>query len=349
MAGTLGERQSAILRAIVREYIRSGEAVGSKHLVDRTRLHVSPATVRNEMARLEELGFLTQPHTSAGRIPTDQGYRFVVDEIRLPRLLAEGQRRALEEELIADEPASVEELLRRATDVVSRFTHQASAVLSRRARPSSLRRLELFSTGPRLALLVLIAENGRVEQRMVPTEGTLDEKDIERIGEKLGKELQGVDLDEATRRINEGAKSGPVDERALLSDIAAGFQSLLDADEHVFVGGAANLAGEEAFEREELSRLYETLEQQKAMLELLAATLDLPMSVRIGSELESEDLRSVSVVVANFSAGSDGHGSVGIIGPTRMDYERMIATANAVARMLEVTLGSPVTDPDARA
>src|ERR1051325_4415533 len=128
MAGTLGERQSAILRAIVREYIRSGEAVGSKHLVDRTRLHVSPATVRNEMARLEELGFLTQPHTSAGRIPTDQGYRFVVDEIRLPRPLAEGQRRALEEELIADEPASVEELLRRATDVVSRFTHQASAV-----------------------------------------------------------------------------------------------------------------------------------------------------------------------------------------------------------------------------
>ena len=111
MTDNLGDRPAAILRAIVREYIRSGEAVGSKYLVDRTRLDVSPATVRNEMARLEELGYLIQPHTSAGRVPTDRGYRFVVDEIRAPRALAEGQRRALEEELTADEPESVEELL----------------------------------------------------------------------------------------------------------------------------------------------------------------------------------------------------------------------------------------------
>jgi heat-inducible transcriptional repressor len=341
MTEKLGERQSAILRAIVREYIRSGEAVGSKYLVDRTKLRVSPATVRNEMARLEELGFLTQPHTSAGRVPTDRGYRFVVDEIRLPRQLAEGQRRALEEELTAEEPGSIEELLRHATEVVSRFTHQASAVLSRRARPSTLRRLELFPMGTRMAMLVLIAENGRVEQRMIPLEEALDEKDVERLGDHLGRELHGVSLEKAAERIAERARGGPESERPLLNDIAAGFQSLLDADEHVFVGGVANLAGEETFEREELSRLYETLEHQKAMLTLLAATLDLPMSVRIGSELDSEDLRSCSVVVANFSAGSDGYGSIGIIGPTRMDYERMIATANAVARMLEVTLGVP--------
>jgi heat-inducible transcriptional repressor len=340
MTDNLGDRPAAILRAIVREYIRSGEAVGSKYLVDRTRLDVSPATVRNEMARLEELGYLIQPHTSAGRVPTDRGYRFVVDEIRAPRQLAEGQRRALEVELMADEPESVEELLRRATEVVSRYTHHAAAVLSRRGRPSTLRRLELFPVGTRMAMLVLIAENGRVEQRMVPMDGSLGEKDVEGLGARLGAELHGVDLEKAQQRLAAMSQSGPA-ERQLLDDIAAGFQSLLASDDHVFVGGVANLAGEQTFERETLSRLYETLEHQKAMLEMLASTLDPPVSVRIGSEHDSEDLRYVSVVVAGFSPGADAHGSIGVIGPTRMDYERVIATANAVARMLEVTLGVP--------
>ena len=340
MTENLGERPAAILRAIVREYIRSGEAVGSRYLVERTRLDVSPATVRNEMARLEELGYLVQPHTSAGRVPTDRGYRFLVDEIRAPRQLSEGQRRALAEELTSDEPESVEELLRRATEVVSHFTHHAAAVLSRRARPSTLRRLELFPVGSRMAMLVLIAENGRVEQRMLPLDGSLAEKDVDALGARLAAELHGVALEEAQRRL---AAIAPSDagERQLLDDIAGGFQSLLDSEDHIFVGGVANLAGEQAFERDTLSRLYETLEHQKEMLQLLASTLNPPVSVRIGSEHDSQDLHSVSVVVAGFSPGANGLGSVGIIGPTRMDYERVIATANAVARMLEATLGVP--------
>ncbi|MGZ4121131.1 MAG: heat-inducible transcriptional repressor HrcA [Actinomycetota bacterium] len=341
MNDMLGDRPAAILRAIVREYIRTGEAVGSKYLVDRTRLSVSPATVRNEMARLEELGFVVQPHTSAGRIPTDLGYRFVVDEIKAPRPLAEGQRRALEEELNGDEPASIEDLLRRASDVVSRFTHHAAAVLARRARPSTLRRLELFPMGARVAMVVLIAENGRVEQRMVPLDALLTDKEVEQLGERLANQLHGVTLDAAETRLSELARTEPAHNRALLENVAAACASLRKSDEHVFVGGVANLAGEETFERETLSRLYETLERQTAVLELLASTLDRPMSVRIGSELDAEDLRSCSVVVANFTSGTDAFGSVGVIGPTRMDYDRVIATANAVARMLEATLGAP--------
>ena len=340
MTENLGDRPAAILRAIAREYIRSGEAVGSRYLVERTRLDVSPATVRNEMARLEELGYLVQPHTSAGRIPTDRGYRFLVDEIRAPKQLTEGQRRALAEELSADEPESVEELLRRATEVVSRFTHHAAAVLSRRARPSTLRRIELFPVGTRMAMLVLIAENGRVEQRMLPLDGALGEDDVDAIGARLAADLHGVALEEAQRKLAAMASARP-GERQLLDDIAAGFQSLLDSEDHIFVGGVANLAGEQTFERETLSRLYETLEHQKEMLQLLASTLDAPVSVRIGSEHASEDLRSVSIVVAGFSPGADGVGSVGVIGPTRMDYDRVIATASAVARMLEASLGVP--------
>src|SRR5439155_6148573 len=236
MTENLGERPAAILGAIARKYISSGEAVGSRYLVERTRLDVSPATVRNEMARLEELGYLVQPHTSAGRVPTDRGYRFVVDEIRAPRQLAEGQRRALEEELTADEPESVEELLRRATEVVSRYTHHAAAVLSRRARPSTLRRLELFPVGTRMAMLVLIAENGRVEQRMLPLDAAIGEKDVDALGVRLATDLQGVALEDARTKLaaHRATSSG---ERQLLDDIAGGFQSLLDSDDHIFVGG----------------------------------------------------------------------------------------------------------------
>jgi heat-inducible transcriptional repressor len=189
-------------------------------------------------------------------------------------------------------------------------------------------------------MLVLIAENGRVEQRMIPLDGSLGENDVDALGGRLAADLHGVGLEEAQRRLRALNASSPA-ERQLLDDIAGGFQSLLDSEDHVFVGGVANLAGEHTFERETLSRLYETLEHQKEMLQLLASTLDAPVGVRIGSEHHSEDLRSVSVVVAGFSPGANGLGSVGVIGPTRMDYERVIATANAVARMLEATLGVP--------
>jgi len=212
--------------------------------------------------------------------------------------------------------------------------------LSRRARPSTLRRLELFPVGTRMAMLVLIAENGRVEQRMLPLDVAMGEKDVDALGAHLAAALQGVALEDAQRKLA-ATPTKSAGERQLLDDIAGGFQSLLDSEDHIFVGGVANLAGEQAFERETLSRLYETLEHQKEMLELLASTLDPPVSVRIGSEHESHDLHSVSVVVAGFSPGANALGSVGIIGPTRMDYERVIATANAVARMLEATLGVP--------
>jgi heat-inducible transcriptional repressor len=191
-----------------------------------------------------------------------------------------------------------------------------------------------------MAMLVLIAENGRVEQRMLPLDATMGETDVDALGARLATELHGVVLEEAQRKIGAITASNQ-GERQLLDDIAGGFQSLLDSEDHIFVGGVANLAGEQAFERETLSRLYETLEHQKEMLQLLASTLDPPVSVRIGSEHESQDLHAVSVVVAGFSPGANGLGSLGIIGPTRMDYERVIATANAVARMLEATLGVP--------
>lgn len=338
MADTLGERQAQILRAIVREFIRTGEPVGSKHLVDRTRIDVSAATARNEMAKLEELGYLTHPHTSAGRIPTDTGYRFVVDTIKRPRALAEGQQRALAEELAADDMPSLDEILRRAGDVVSRFTRHAAALLARRARSTRLRRVEMFRAGPGRASVLVIAENGRVEQAIVPVDLELTEDEIRDLGERISRAHSGTSIEGVVNAVLRD--DGDEREREALRGIADALQGLLDADEHVVIGGVANLAGEHDFERETLHRLYEALDRQTAVLELLAGAFDDQVTVKIGSELGDADLAPVSIVVAPFGQTSNAHGSLGVIGPTRMDYERVIATAQAVARLIEVTLGA---------
>lgn len=342
MAETLAERQAQILRAIVREFIRTGEPVGSKHLVDRIRLDISAATVRNEMARLEELGYLSHPHTSAGRMPTDAGYRFVVDGIKRPRPLASGQQRAIEEEL-GSEAGSIDELLRRAGDVLSRFTRHAAALLALRSRASVLRRIEMFRVGPGRVSVMAIAENGRIAQRMLSVDDSLTEDEVRVLGERLSESLRGEQLDQIGSALRAREEATPPRERAVLGGVDEIVQELLDAERHVVIGGVANLASEEDFEREALHKLYEALEQQTAVMELLANTLDEKLTVRIGGELNDADLSSCSIVMAPFGPAASARGAVGVIGPMRMDYERVIATASAVARLIEHTLGGDET------
>src|SRR5919106_1474178 len=190
----LGERQAAILSAIVREYVRSGEPVGSKHLVGRYRLDVSSATVRNDMALLEELGYLAQPHTSAGRIPTDLGYRWLVDTSAAPPRLGEGQQRELDEALT--EPADLDEKLTRASEILSRFTRYASAVLTPRLHVSHLRHLDLALLGPRMVVAVLIGDGGRVEKRRIELESDVTEREVEHVAHEINRTLAGQSLDE---------------------------------------------------------------------------------------------------------------------------------------------------------
>lgn len=336
--GTIVERQAAILRAIVREYIRTGEPVGSKYLVDRARMPMSSATVRSEMARLEELGYLSQPHASSGRVPTDSAYRFVVDEIRTPPPLGAGQRQELEEEM-GGEPASVDVLMHRASDVISRFTRHAAAILSHRERSACLRRIELFSTGPSVAMIVVITENGRVEQRMVSLEHDMDARRVDALAERLARDVQGAAPKEAIGRLTRASAISSGGEKALIDAVSAAVESLSATGEQVVVGGVANLAGEQDFARGTLQRLYEAIEHHEALLDLFAMAQGGPITVRIGSEMAAAEFRSCSVVVAGFQMPGDASGSVGVIGPTRMDYRRVIATANAVARALEHSLG----------
>lgn len=333
----LDERKLTILRAIVTEYISRGEPVGSKRVVDVARLDVSAATVRNEMAALEELGYITQPHTSAGRIPTDKGYRRFVDDLRTnPEV--DDPRRQLIEELLGSS-RDLEELLARTSSVLSQLTRLVSLVIAPTVDAARLKLIELVSLAPGSGLLLLVADTGRVEKRLVDLPAEISESDLDRVRTVLTEHVRGHRMGEVHDEIRALADTAPADLRDSLRAIAEATTTELAEDtiHHVFVGGQASLAGDEAFEREHLSRVLQVLEERATLARLLSeATAEDETTVRIGQENEVEDLRAASLVAQRYQLVTAG--SLGVIGPTRMDYASVVATVRAVADQLQATL-----------
>lgn len=333
----LDPRKLTILRAIVAEYVANGEPVGSKRVVGAARLDVSAATVRNEMAALEELGYITQPHTSAGRIPTDKGYRRFVDALtREP--LVDDPRRELVQELLGSS-RDVEDLLARTSTVLSQLTHLVSLVIAPAVDASRLKLVELVGLSPSAALLLLVADTGRVEKRVVDLPAGTTEADLDRARSALVEHVRGRRIGQVHATVQELAEAAPSDLRELfaaLSDATA-VDLAEDTVHHVFVGGQAALAGERDFERAQLSRVLELLEERVTLAKLLAdATADDRPTVRIGEENEVEDLRTASLVAQRYQLVTAG--SLGVLGPTRMDYASVLATVRAVADQLQRTL-----------
>jgi heat-inducible transcriptional repressor len=333
----LDPRKRTILRAIVAEYVANGEPVGSKRVVGAAHLDVSAATVRNEMAALEELGYITQPHTSAGRIPTDKGYRRFVDELtREP--LVDDPRRELVQELLGSS-RDVEDLLARTSTVLSQLTHLVSLVIAPAVDASRLKLVELVGLSPAAALLLLVADTGRVDKRVVDLPARTTEADLDRARGVLVEHVRGRRIGQVHATVQELAEAAPSDLRELFAALADATAADLAEDtvHHVFVGGQAALAGDRAFERAHLSRVLELLEERVTLTKLFAeATADDEPTVRIGEENEVEDLRAASLVAQRYRLVTAG--SLGVLGPTRMDYASVLATVRAVADQLQRTL-----------
>ena len=331
----LDERKANLLRAVVHEFIHTAEPVGSKTLTERYSLGVSPATIRNELAVLEEQGYLSHPHTSAGRIPTDRGYRFYVDA-----LSGVGELARVQEETIAryfEGAADLEETLQRTSLLLSSLTRYTAMVAPPSLDRSRLRHIEVVGLGRHVVMLVLIVDTGRVEKRLVETASDVAPEDLEDLRRQLNERLVGERLSRAELVLGAMAEQVPPDRRDLFATLAnaigqvVGDQSL----ERVWVGGQANLAGPGAFDGlETVRRVYEALEQQVLVLRLLQAALGADrVSVVIGSEHQVEGMEACSLVTSAYLAG-DASGSIGVLGPTRMDYLRAMAAVQAVARYL---------------
>ena len=330
----LGVRKSAVLHTVVEEYVRTGEPVGSETIAERAGLCVSSATIRNEMAALEELGFLSHPHTSAGRIPTDAGYRHYVDTLPARGRLRDAQRRAIAshfEEAILD----LEEVLKGSVMLLSRLTQYAGLAVPPGASEEQIVRLELIDMGPTLMVLA-VGQHGRVDKQILDRPEELGGEAVSAAERKL-RTLQGQTYVDSQARLLQMAAGVASDEHDLLLMVADVLRVATRGERaaHVVVGGVANLADEtQAWRRETLRRLFETLEREQEMLSVLQDVAADDVSVTIGGEHPTTGQWEASIVTAPFRSGEATVGTIGVVGPTRMDYLSAMASVRAVAERL---------------
>lgn len=332
----LGPRKAAVLHAVVEEYVRSGEPVGSETIAERSGLGVSSATIRNEMAALEEQGYLSHPHTSAGRIPTDHGYRHYVDSLPAGGRLREQQRRAIAG-YFAEAILDLEDVLKGSVQLLSRLTQYAGLAVPPSAAEEPIVRLELVDMGPTVMVLA-IGQHGRVDKRVVDrpegaTAGSFRDAD-----RRLG-ELRGLTYAQAQARLLRLAAESPRDQHDLILQVAETLRLASQGARaaHVVVGGVGNLADDaQTWRLETLRRLFDTLEREQVMLKVLQEVRDddQDVGVTIGAEHPSTGEWDASLVTAPFRAGESTIGTIGIVGPTRMDYLSAMASVRAVARRL---------------
>ncbi|HZD75298.1 MAG TPA: heat-inducible transcriptional repressor HrcA [Actinomycetota bacterium] len=333
----LDERKARLLRAVVREFIQTAEPVGSKALAGRYSLGISPATIRNELAALEDQGFLSHPHTSAGRVPTDRGYRFYVDSLSGVGELARAQRDAVMRYL--EGAAGLEETLQRTSLLLASLTHYTAMVAPPALDRSRVRHVELVQLGSHVIMLVLIVDTGRVEQRLIETRGEVHLEDLEDLRRRLNEKLAGEQLNRAELVLSGMLETVPTEQRWLFTVVADVLGQVVSdrASDRVWLGGQAHIVGPGAFdELETVRQVYELLEQQVLVLRLLQMTFNRgaqQISVVIGSENQMEGMQSCSLVTSTYPAG-DTIGSIGVLGPTRMDYLRAMAAVQAVASYL---------------
>ncbi len=331
------DRRLDVLRAIVEDYVATSEPVGSRALTERHHLGVSPATIRNDMAALEDAGYIVQPHTSAGRVPTDTGYRQFVDRLAEVKPLSLAERRAIS--LLLEEAVDLDDVVDRAVRLLAQLTQQVAVVQYPSLRRSLLRHVELVPVGARHLLVVIITTTGRVEQRTLETSADLDDELVGRLRVRLNVAAVGhrlADLDAALHALpDEFSGAGAV----LAQAVVAAVESTLDLDreERVVVAGTANLARTAGADfTRSIGPVLEALEEQVVLLRLLGEMAEdqVAVAVRIGRETQHEGLVEASIVTSPYGGEGAGIARLGAVGPLRMDYPGTMAAVRAVARYL---------------
>jgi heat-inducible transcriptional repressor len=328
----LSERQRQILIGVVEEYVATGQPVGSKHLVERAGMRVSSATVRSELADLERLGLLTHPHTSAGRIPTDRGYRFYVDRL----LEQQGGRPASFPLDLGTARSEVESALQATTEMLSQVTRLIALVSAPPLEAATVRHVEVLMLQPQVVMVVVISSTGGVTKRVYAFEVPVDTGLANWAGQYLNDQVVGLSLGSVRLRrrlADPGLNKG---ELAFLEVLTPAFTEAEDGENRVYVGGAAGLLDD--VRDQELGSyrsLIDLLERRRTLLDMLAEALDPQRPfVRVGDELANPALRDLALVGAAYGIANRTLGAVSLIGPSRMDYDKAIRTVRSAASEL---------------
>ena len=322
----MASRQLEILKAIVDEYVATEEPVGSKTIASRAGLGISPATIRNEMAVLEDAGLITQPHTSAGRIPTNKGYRVFVDQLDQIKPLSNAERKAIEHFL--DGASDLDDVITRTVRLLAQVTKQVAVVQYPSLIKAKVRHIELVLLNPNRVMIVLITDTGRVEQRMIELPFDINENALSDLHNKLNIAIATQSLANVETKLDSLASTYRGSDKSNVMVIIATLieMAIEQPEEKVVLAGTSNLARANQDLSSSIHPILEALEEQVVLLRLLSGT-DSSVRVQIGDEQSEKSLRKTSLV----SVGYANIGALGILGPTRMDYAASITAVNAVA------------------
>ncbi|GAA3833199.1 MULTISPECIES: heat-inducible transcriptional repressor HrcA [Brevibacterium] len=351
-------RRAQVLRAIVEDFVATNEPVGSKAIVQRHTLGVSPATIRNDMAQLEAEGYIAQPHTSAGRIPTDLGYRMFVDRIDEFKPLSQAERRAILQ--LVDGESDLDGMLDRTVRLLAGLTHQVALIQYPMVSQAKVKHIEVVGLAAGRVLVVLITDAGQVEQKIVVLAEAVDEDGLARIRERInaeyaGRRLSRIDARTSEQTDAEAAAGTPSNTEATSEDSAAGgpaeatITRIRDAvtdlvaatrEERIIMAGTANLARSGHEFGEQMAPILEAFEEQVVLLKLLTSMAEdhAEISVRIGRENTHESFSSTSVVAAEYGRVAGSSARLAVLGPTRMDYPTTISAVRAVAKYVSSAL-----------
>ena len=339
MGQILGERDARVLEAVVEEFVQSAEPVGSRFLTKRHSFGISPATIRNVMADLEELGFLVQPHTSAGRKPTDKGYRYYVDHLMSSEPVGVPERRRMRKQITAGDAVEVTGILDAASHTLSALAHQVGVVIAPRFESSVFRRIDFVSIRGGRVLVILVSQAGVVHNRLVAAPEIRCQAELDQMANYLNELLRDVPLHDVKEKIlTEMATEKSIYDSFMKEALELG-NSILDENpitEGVYVADPSALFGQPEFSSiEQVRALFEAFEKKGMILKLLERASEVGgVQISIGDENSVPNLRTCAVVSASFGGEGSCRGSVGIIGPTRMDYARAVGLVDYAAQLL---------------
>jgi heat-inducible transcriptional repressor len=333
----LDERKATILRAVVTEYIETAQPVGSGHVASSAEVNVSSATVRNDMAALEAEGYLAQPHTSAGRIPTEKGYRFFVDQLGGPGKLGVNESQQVRT-FFSRTHGEMEQMLSDTSRLLSSLTHYAAVVVGPQHEVATIKSVQLVGLSPRLVLAVLVLSSGAIEKHSIELSADADDLIVNAAAVRLSTLIVGQTLASASSIDSQSLDLG---ESADVSTILQAALAVLGGehrhDDQVFIGGTSDMVASFDAVRT-VSEILRILEQQLVVVSLLEDVLDRGLSVAIGRETGNEALADCSIVVAPYVVDGETAGSIGVLGPTRMHYDQALSAVAVVANRLGRTL-----------
>ena len=334
----LDQRAQHLLKTLVERYIAEGQPVGSRMLSKQSGLDLSPATIRNVMADLEELGYVASPHTSAGRVPTPQGYRFFVDSLMIVQPLDQFEIRRIEGEFVADRP---QQLVNAAAQLLSQLSHFAGIVMTPKRREPSFRHVEFMQLSERRVLLIIVTPEGDVQNRILHTDRTYTKGQLVEATNFLNEHYAGQPLEAVRALLAEELKSLREDVVGLMTAAVEAGGAALDEGEGLVVTGEKNLlsAHDLASNMDRLRRLFELFDQKTSLIHLLDMSRRAQgVQIYIGGESGLVPLDECSVVTAPYEVDGRVIGTLGVIGPTRMAYDRVIPIVDVTAKLLSNAL-----------